>query len=186
MSTTIQREMVKIKKTIKPKREEYLRGTHRRLRKAAKTAFGPEHGRFDFYDYLDLVLKTYWSWERRRIPKRLGRQFGALFGVSPRKGRTPLHYLVGATSHGDEPMHSAAAKKIETRDSRWVNGLRYAAKHRAAVQKKGLREFCGGIAGCADEFYFEQSGKSSKSRRNRLAKTTKIPRGMLVARSPEV
>ncbi|MDQ2081526.1 hypothetical protein RA307_15170 [Xanthobacteraceae bacterium Astr-EGSB] len=182
MSRTNADEIDKIKMTITPKRERYLRSIHRRLREAAKTAFGPEHGRFDFYGYLELVIKTYWSWKDKNARTKYGRQFGALFGIPPRKGRSSLHYLIGATSHGEEPMHSAAAKKIETRDNRWVQGLRFVAKKRSAVEKQGLEAFCnsqGGIAGCERK----SKGKPSKKRSNRPSKIVKIRRGTLVAGS---
>jgi hypothetical protein len=177
MSTTSQARMEKIKKAITPNREKYLRSVHRRLREAAKSALRAEHGRFDFFDYLELVLKTYWSWKDKGKDVRIQyrRQFGALFDIPRRKGLTSLHYLIQATSHGNQPLNNAETKRIAMRDSRWVQGLRFAAGHRSAVEKQGLQEFCyakkrGGIAGCAKLFASMQKSKKSAKR----VKRTKI------------
>jgi hypothetical protein len=173
MRTTNAKKLEKIKKTITANREKYLRGIYSRLRKASKTASGAGHGRFDFYDYLAEVLKTYWSWEDKAGRKTYGRQFGALFGIPPRKGRSSLHYLIAATSSSSKSMSGAAAKRRQTRDNRWLHGLRFAAKYRLVVEKQGLYKFCyaknrGGIAGCADSF--SAMTKSRKSQK--LAKRT--------------
>ena len=121
--------------------DERLRAQIKKLARLEERAFGPRSGRFDFYGYLEAVLKVYWSWEDDEARKSRREKVGELYGIPSRKGRKALHVLIEATSQ----------QKSQTKN-RWVQALQFAAAYRAQIGKKGFEAFCqanGGIAGCA-------------------------------------
>ena len=151
---------------MKPTRKKYLLKRINRLSKLENEAYRSHHGRLDFYNYLEEVLKLNWAWADQGARKTKGRQVGALIPrpLPPRKGRTALHFLIEASS-----------KQKPTIKNCWVQALVFASKHRVLVEKDGLTEFIrtnGGIAGCA-----EKMAKSTKTKkRNNSAKATMAPK----------
>ncbi len=132
-----------IKASTTPTRKKYLLRQIKRLSKLEDEAYRPRHGRFDFYNYLEEILKLNWVWADKGARKTRGQQVGALIPrpLPPRKGRTALHFLIEASSKQKPQMKS-----------RWVQALVFASKHRQIVETDGLAVFIenhGGIAGCA-------------------------------------
>ena len=133
----------KIKKKMTPARKDYLLKEIKRLAKLEDEAFRPRHGRFDFYDYLEEVLKLNWDWADKGARKTRGRQVGVLIPrpLPPRKGRTALHFLIEASSKQNKQIKS-----------RWVQALMFASQNRQVIEADCLAAFIakhGGIAGCA-------------------------------------
>ena len=121
--------------------DERLRAQIERLARSEERAFAPRRGRFDFYHYLEAVLKVYWSWKDDGVRKTRRARVRKLYRIPARKGRKTLHVLIEATSQ----------QESQTKN-RWVQALQFAAEHRARIEKKGFKAFCqanGGIAGCA-------------------------------------
>jgi len=138
--------------------DERLRAQIDRLARSENEAFGPRSGRFDFYNYLEAVLKVYWSWKDDGARKTGRARVRKLYGIPARKGQKTLHVLVAATS-----------KQQSRTKNRWVQGLQFAAKQRHRIEKKGFEAFCqanGGIAGCAREW----------AARKKSLKTASLPR----------
>ena len=81
--------------------DERLRVQIKRLARSEERAFGPRSGRFDFYDYLEDVLKVYWSWQDDKARKTRCEEVSELYRIRSRKGRKSLHVLIEATSKRD-------------------------------------------------------------------------------------
>jgi hypothetical protein len=130
-----------IKGSMTAPRKSSLQGIIERLSKLEDDAFQPRHGRYDFYKYLDAVLKVYLQWTDEAARKTRAEQVGALVDLAPRKGRLALHALIHATSK----------QPLEVKN-RWVHALQFAAKNREKVERAGFESFIrehNGIAGCA-------------------------------------
>ena len=135
--------------------DERLRAQIERLARSEERAFGPRSEQFDFYDYLEAVLKVYWSWKDDGARKTRRARVRKLYGIPARKGRKTLHVLIEATSQ----------QKSQTKN-RWVQALQFAAKHRAQIEKKGFVAFCqanGGPAGCARKSAARKKGRKTAS-----------------------
>ena len=120
-----------------------IRGEIEKLRDVEKNAFRGRHARFEFYNYLDRVVRFYWRCRDAGKPKTARKMIAAEYGLKDRKGKRLLHVIVEATSQ----------QPAQTRN-RWVQALQFAAKHRQQVEKDGFSKFVkdyGGIAGCADK-----------------------------------
>ena len=146
------------RKEKKSTRGDGLRAKINRLARLEKRAFGRRSGQFDFYNYLEAVLRMYWSWEDDGARKTRREKVAKLYGIPARKGRKGLHVLIEATSQ----------QNSQTKN-RWVQALQFAAKHRPGIEKKGFEAFCqanGGIAGCAREW----------AARKKSLKTASLPR----------
>jgi hypothetical protein len=121
--------------------DERLSAVIEGLKHSEERAFGLRSGRFDFYKYLEAVLKMYWSWKDDGVRKTRRARVRKLYDIPARKGRKTLHVLIEATSQQDSQTKN-----------RWVQALQFAAEHRARIERKGFKAFCqanGGIAGCA-------------------------------------
>jgi hypothetical protein len=111
-----------IKGSMTAQRKSSLQAIIERLSNLEDDAFQPRHGRYDFYKYLDAVLKVYLQWTDEEARKTRAKQVGALVNLAPRKGRLALHALIHATS-----------KQPTEVKNRWVHALQFAAKKREKV-----------------------------------------------------
>jgi hypothetical protein len=130
-----------IKASMDSQRKSHLQAIIKRLSKLEDDAFLPRHGRYDFYKYLEAVLKVYWQWTDDRAAKTRGEQLGVLVALAPRSGRRALHTLIHATS-----------KQPLVVKNRWVHALQFCAKNRKAVERADFASFIrehNGVAGCA-------------------------------------
>ena len=115
------------------------------LRKIEEKVFGPRHGKTDFYEYLEAVLKLYADWKaggkaKKRVP-RLARLYKA--EVKLRKNTHPIRVIIDASSK----------QKADVK-SEWTRALQYALKNKSQVENVGLKKFLesnGGVAGCASQ-----------------------------------
>lgn len=133
------------KASMSAKRKEYLLKLIKRLKELEADAFRPRHGRFDFYGYLEAILKVYWTWDDKKSRQNHREQLGVLATpvIRPRKGRATLHFLILATSQ----------QKLEVKN-RWIQAMRFASRNRKAVEQAGLADFVrkhGGISGSAQK-----------------------------------
>jgi hypothetical protein len=99
-----------------------------------------DRGRFEIYEYLSTIYRTYQSWKRRKIARKTARLMARELGIAWRKDISPIRILIEATLPSAEPKQK----------SRWVRALQYASLKSAPA--KSLRDFFRahhGIAGCA-------------------------------------
>jgi hypothetical protein len=111
------------------------------LRKLEKKTFGPRHGKFDFYDYLEAVVKLYLEWKTEKKSKVRAKQLATYHNVKLRKNTHPTRAIIDASSEQDVQVKSE-----------WTRALQYLEKNAAQVQKEGFKKFVGnngGISGCA-------------------------------------
>ena len=131
-----------------------------KLRELEQKAFQHRHGRFEFYRYLERVLRFYWRCLDAGKRKTTRQTIAAQCQLKSRKGKRLLHFIIEATSQ----------QPAQTRN-RWVQALEFAAKHRRQIGKDRFSEFAndhGGIAGCA--------GRATKHRVPRPQKLKKRKR----------
>ena len=113
------------------------------LREMEKQAFGPRHGKEDFYGYLEGVWKLYLRWKADKMKVARAKQLEEFYGIKLRKGTHPLRAIIDASS--------SQGFRIK---SRWARALQYIEKNAAQVLKVGFRTFVqtnGGIIGCAQK-----------------------------------
>lgn len=115
------------------------------VRKIEEKVFGPRHGKTDFYEYLEAVLKLYADWKagdkvKKRVP-RLARLYKD--EVKLRKNTHPIRAIIDASSK----------QKTDVK-SEWTRALQFALKNKSQVKNVGLMAFLesnGGVAGCASQ-----------------------------------
>jgi hypothetical protein len=124
------------------------------LRKIEEKAFGPRHGKTDFYNYLDAAWNPYSLWEQgNRIRKRTER-VARLCKVKLRKNTHPIRVIIDASSN----------QKADVK-SEWTQALRYALKNKSQIKTEGLKKFLesnGGVAGCASQVAKHRPRKKAK------------------------
>jgi hypothetical protein len=109
------------------------------LRRLERKAFGPRHGKTDFYDYLKAIYKR-WDWTDPQESARVGRRVAKLYEIDTRKNKSPIRIVIDATSNTQDRQEK----------SEWTRALEYAVAKRAA--EDGLKKFLkknGGVSGCA-------------------------------------
>jgi hypothetical protein len=79
---------------------------------------------------LNLVIAIYWTWEDTGSRKTKAEQVAELCNMQTRSSDTALHVLIDASTERD----------FRTR-SRWARGLRFAAKKRKEIEKRGFDRF---------------------------------------------
>jgi hypothetical protein len=97
-------------------------------------------GRFELYEYLSTIYRTYRSWKRRKIARKTARLMARELEIAWRKDISPIRILIEATLPSADPKQK----------SRWVRALQYASLE--AAPTTSLKEFFRarrGIAGCA-------------------------------------
>ena len=126
------------------------------MRKIEEKVFGPRHGKTDFYEYLEAVLKLYADWKagdkvKKRVP-RLARLYKN--EVKLRKNTHPIRAIIDASSN----------QKADVK-SEWTRALQYALKQKSQVKNVGLKKFLeinGGVAGCASQVAKHRPHKKAK------------------------
>jgi hypothetical protein len=108
------------------------------LRQLEKQAFGPRHGKTDFYEYLKGIYNAC-NWTDLEEAARLARRVAKVYKLDARKNKGPILTLIDATSKQDRQVKS-----------RWTVAIEYgvAQNARGTALKKFL-EKNGGVAGCA-------------------------------------
>ena len=134
--------------------EAKIRSEIERLRKLEEKAFGPRHGKYDFYDYLEGVWDLYLKW------KKLGRpnpaQVGLHLCTNSSSGRTPIRPGRSSMRHRRKTLRTKASGR-EPSNMRREIGLR--------LKSVGLRKFLegnGGPAGCAGKGATRRSGEKTE------------------------
>lgn len=118
-----------------------LTGEIDRLRKLEEKAFGPRHGKNEFYDYLEEVWKLYQKWKVVKKSKIRAKKLAEYYEIKWRKNTHPIRVIIDASSEQDAQVKS-----------RWTRALQYVAKNGAQVGKMGFRTFIegnGGVYGCS-------------------------------------
>ena len=113
------------------------------LRKLAEKAFGSQHGRYDFYDYLEGVWELYLRWKADKKLKRRSKQLAKFY-----KDKVKLR----KNTHAIRAIIDASCDKGPDDKSEWTRALQYLEKNLAQVQEAGFRNFIeenGGPYGCA-------------------------------------
>jgi hypothetical protein len=126
-----------IEMSIKAKRA----GEIEKLRKLEKEAFGPRHGKNDFYRYLEEVWKLYRNWKLVKKSKARAKQLAEYYDIKLRKNTSPIRAIIDASSGQDARVKS-----------RWTRALQYLEKNARQANGIGFREFVednGGVIGCA-------------------------------------
>jgi hypothetical protein len=128
-----------------------------RLRKLAEEAFGPQHGRYDFYDYLKGVWELYLKWKADKKLKARSKQLAKFYKdkVKLRKNTHPIRAIIDAS----------CGKGPDDKDdkSEWTRALQYLDKNLAQVQEVGFRKFIAdnrGPYGCARRVARRRKGKA--------------------------
>ena len=138
--------------------EQKIRGEIERLRKLEEKVFGPRHGKYDFYDYLEEVFRLYLKWKEIKKTQARAKQLSSWYKFKLRKN-----------THLTRAIIDASSKKDVGDKSEWTRALKYAERNRSQVEKVGLRKFLesnGGPAGCADKGATPRVGKKRKVRSN--------------------
>jgi len=138
--------------------EAKIRGEIERLRKLEEKAFGPRHGKCDFYDYLEGVWDLYLKWKIAKKTKARERQLSSWYKFKLRKNTHLTRAIIDASSEKD------VGDKSE-----WTRALKFAERKRSQVEKVGLRKFLesnGGPAGCADKGATRRVAKKRQVRAN--------------------
>ena len=138
--------------------EAKIRSEIERLRKLEEKAFGPRHGKYDFYDYLEEVWELYLKWKEARKTQSRTNRLASMYKFKLRKNTHPTRAIIDASS-----------KKGVADKSEWTRALKYAERKRSQVEKVGLRKFLesnGGPAGCADKGATRRVVKKRKVRAN--------------------
>jgi hypothetical protein len=125
------------------------------LKELEKKAFGPRHGKTDYYHYLRGVLELYRKWKEEKNRKTRKEQLAKFYTdrVKLRKSTNAIRAIIDASSEQDAMVKS-----------RWTRALQYVERNAAEADKAGFGKFIegnGGIAGCA---------RSIAKRRTRTAK----------------
>jgi hypothetical protein len=137
---------------------EKIRSEIEVLRALEERAFGPRHGKFDFYDYLDGVWKLYSKWKEANKAQTRAKRLASMYKFKLRKNTHPIRAIIDASS-----------KKDGGDKSEWTQALKYAERNRSQIEKVGLRRFLednGGPAGCADKGSTRRAAKKRKVRSN--------------------
>ena len=113
-----------------------------KLHEVEKKAFGPRHGKFDFYDYLEAVWNLYLEWKGVRKSQTRAKRVAKYFKVKLRKNTHPIRAIIDASSEQKPDVKSE-----------WTQALKYLEQNAAQVEKLGFKKFVdgndGGIGGCA-------------------------------------
>ena len=136
--------------------EEKIRSEIEKLRKLEEKAFGPRHGKYDFYAYLEGVWELYLKWKRAKKTKARTKQLSSWYKFRLRKNTHPTRAIIDASS-----------KKDVGDKSEWTRALKYAEK--SMSQTESFREFLesnGGPAGCAAKGATRRVAKKRKIRSN--------------------
>jgi hypothetical protein len=126
-----------------------------RLRVLAEKAFGSQHGRYDFYDYLEGVWELYLKWKADKKLKARSKQLAKFY-----KGKVKLR----KNTHAIRAIIDASCDQGADEKSEWTRALQYLDINLAQVQEVGFRNFIeenGGPYGCA---------RRIAKRRTRMAK----------------
>ena len=138
--------------------EEEIRDEIERLRALEEKAFGPRHGKYDFYEYLEEVWELYSKWKEANKAQAHAKRLAAMYKFKLRKNTHPIRAIIDASS-----------KKGVGDKSEWTRALKYAARNRSQIEKVGFRKFLesnGGPAGCAAKGAERRVGKKRKVRSN--------------------
>ena len=136
--------------------EAKIRSEIEMLRKLEEKAFGPRHGKYDFYDYLEGVWKLYLKWKGAKKSQTRAKRISSMYKFKLRRNTHPTRAIIDASSQkgvGDK--------------SEWTRALKYAEKNRSQIED--FREFLesnGGPAGCADKGAARRAPKKRKVRSN--------------------
>jgi hypothetical protein len=128
------------------------------LRALEEKAFGPRHGKYDFYVYLEAVWKLYLKWKEARRTQARAKRLAAMYKFKLRKNTHPIRAIIDASS----------TKEVGDK-SEWTRALKYAERKRSQVEKVGFKKFLesnGGPAGCADMGAAPRVSKKRKVRSN--------------------
>jgi len=92
------------------------------LRKIEEKVFGPRHGKTDFYEYLEAVLKLYADWKAGGKAKKRADRVARLYKaeVKLRNNTHPIRVIIDASSK----------QKTDVK-SEWTRALQYALKNKS-------------------------------------------------------
>lgn len=124
-----------------------------RLRKLAEKAFGPRHGRYDFYDYLEGVWELYLKWKADKKLKARSEQLAEFY-----KDKVKLR----RNTHAIRAIIDASCSQSPDDKSEWTRALKHLENNLAQVQEVGFRNFIednGGPYGCARHVAERRKGK---------------------------
>jgi hypothetical protein len=124
-----------------------------RLRKFAEKAFGSQHGRYDFYDYLEGVWELYLKWKADKKLKARSEQLAKFY-----EGKVKLR----KNTHAIRAIIDASCDKGPDDKSEWTRALKYLENNLAQVRVVGFRNFIednGGPYGCARRVAERRKGK---------------------------
>src|ERR1700692_2239774 len=108
--------------------EEKIRSEIEKLRKLEEKAFGPRHGKYDFYPYLEGVWKLFLKWKIAKKTKVRTKQLSSWYKFKLRKNTHPTRAIIDASS----------TKGVGDK-SEWTRALKYAEKNMSQIE--GFREF---------------------------------------------
>ena len=100
--------------------EEEIRDEIERLRALEEKAFGPRHGKYDFYDYLEEVWELYSKWKEANKAHARAKRLAAMYKFKLRQNTHPIRAIIDASS-----------KKGVGDKSEWTRALQYAARNRS-------------------------------------------------------
>jgi len=107
-----------------------------KLAELERKAFGPRHGKINFYRYLKAVYSA-WDWTSSKTARRVARRVAKLYKVGT--NRSPIRLVIDVTSTQNRQVKS-----------RWVRALEYAmAKGIAGHRLIRFLKENGGVLGCA-------------------------------------
>ena len=93
---------------------EKIRSEIEVLRALEERAFGPRHGKFDFYDYLDGVWKLYSKWKEANKAQTRAKRLASMYKFKLRKNTHPIRAIIDAgvtKSFGCDSIRTISARK---------------------------------------------------------------------------
>ena len=138
--------------------EEKIRGEIQGLCALEGKAFGPRHGKYDFYDYLEKVWELYSKWKEANKAQIRAKRLASMYKFKLRNNTHPIRAIIDASS----------TKPVGDK-SEWTRALKYAERNRSQIEKVGFRKFLksnGGPAGCAAKGAARRVVKKRKVRSN--------------------
>src|SRR6185312_16317616 len=94
--------------------EEKIRGEIEKLRILEEKAFGPRHGKYDFYVYLEKVWELYLSWKAANKAQSRAKRLASMYKFKLRKNTHPIRAIIDASS----------TQKVGDK-SEWTRALKY-------------------------------------------------------------
>ena len=98
-------------------RTDEIRGEIEKLRDVEKNAFRRRHAQFEFYNYLDRVLRFYWGCQDSAKRRTARKMIASKYNLKGRRRKRLLHVIIEATSQQLAQTRIAGCRRSVSRRS---------------------------------------------------------------------